>query len=233
MLKIDHLYVKYPSSDRYALKDLSFELADGEHAALLGANGAGKSTLLLSVTGIVRKEQGEINVGGTVLSDKTLPEIRRKAGLVFQNPDNQLFMPTVSQDIAFGPRNYGIPEEEIRSRTDALLSMLGMEELKERMIHTLSGGEKRLAALAGILILEPSLLLLDEPTSFLDNDASSRLSACIRDLKQSILITTHDLAFASECCTRFLFLEKGELKWSCGKAGLHDHLPPGWLRTPF
>ncbi|MCI2057133.1 MAG: energy-coupling factor ABC transporter ATP-binding protein [Oscillibacter sp.] len=212
MLCVEHLSVKYnPAEEHYALRDVSLSVQDGERVALLGANGAGKSTLLLALVGILPPAEGTIQVDGLTLDKAHLPEIRQKIGFVFQNPDDQLFMPTVFQDIAFGPRNYGVPEAEITQRTNEILEILGISALKDRMVHKLSGGEKRLAALAGVLVMQPTLLLLDEPTSFLDFQAAKRLSDCLRALKQSCLITTHDLPFAKSLCDRFLFLDHGEL----------------------
>ncbi len=225
MLCVDHLFVTYhPTEERCALRDVSFSMQPGERVALLGANGAGKSTLLLSLVGILPAARGRIQVDGLSVEPAHLPEIRQKVGVVFQNPDDQLFMPTVFQDIAFGPRNYGIPEAEIALRTEEILAMLGISDLKERMVHKLSGGEKRLVALAGVLVMQPSLLLLDEPTSFLDEAATRRLSNCLLSLRQSFLVTTHDLPFAREVCDRFLFLEHGALRWSCPRQELDERL---------
>lgn len=212
MLKVNHLSVRYePGDHRRALEDVTFSVADGERVALLGPNGAGKSTLLATLVGILTPEEGGAEADGIPAVRENLREIRRHLGLVFQNPDDQLFMPSVYQDAAFGPRNYGLPEEEISARVDGVLKELGISELRNRMVHKLSGGEKRLAALAGVLVMEPSVLLLDEPTSFLDLEAVSRLTDCLSGLKQSLLITTHDLPFAAGLCTRFLFLDHGKL----------------------
>lgn len=225
MLSVQHLSVKYnPAEEHCALRDVSFSIQDGERVALLGANGAGKSTLLLTLVGILPAAEGTVQVDELQLDRTNLPQIRQKIGVVFQNPDDQLFMPTVFQDIAFGPRNYGVPEAEITQRADEILDALGISALKNRMVHKLSGGEKRLAALAGVLIMRPSLLLLDEPTSFLDLNAAKRLSGCLRNLKQSCLITTHDLFFVENLCDRFLFLDRGELRWSCQRQELAGYL---------
>ncbi|MDD3228889.1 MAG: ABC transporter ATP-binding protein [Oscillospiraceae bacterium] len=230
MLSVQHLSVKYnPAKEPRALRDVSFSIQDGERVALLGANGAGKSTLLLSLVGILPAAEGTVQVDELQLDRTNLPQIRQKIGVVFQNPDDQLFMPTVFQDIAFGPRNYGVPEAEITQRADEILDALGISALKNRMVHKLSGGEKRLAALAGVLVMRPSLLLLDEPTSFLDLNAAKRLAECLRNLKQSCLITTHDLLFVKDLCDRFLFLDRGELRWNCQRQELAGYLADeGW-----
>ncbi len=230
MLSVQHLSVKYnPAEEPCALRDVSFSIQDGERVALLGANGAGKSTLLLSLVGILPAAEGTVQVDELQLDRTNLPQIRQKIGVVFQNPDDQLFMPTVFQDIAFGPRNYGVSEVEIAQRADEILDALGISALKNRMVHKLSGGEKRLAALAGVLVMRPSLLLLDEPTSFLDLNAAKRLAECLRNLKQSCLITTHDLLFVEDLCDRFLFLDQGELRWNCQHQELDVYLADeGW-----
>lgn len=212
MLQVNHLSVRYdPGDRRRALEDVTFSVADGERVALLGPNGAGKSTLLLTLVGILMPEEGGAEVDNLSVTPENLREIRKHLGLVFQNPDDQLFMPSVYQDAAFGPRNYGLPEEEISARVDSVLARLGITGLRNRMVHKLSGGEKRLVALAGVLVMDPSILLLDEPTSFLDLDAASRLTDCLTGLRQSLLITTHDLPFVAKVCSRFLFLNHGKL----------------------
>lgn len=239
MLQVDHLSVRYdPGDRRRALEDVTFSVADGQRVALLGPNGAGKSTLLLTLVGILTPEAGGAAVDGLPVTPENLREIRRHLGLVFQNPDDQLFMPSVYQDAAFGPRNYGLPEEEVSARVDGVLAELGISDLRSRMVHKLSGGEKRLAALAGVLVMEPSVLLLDEPTSFLDLEAVSRLTECLAGLKQSLLITTHDLPFAAGLCTRFLFLNRGKLLGDYTRRELAEHpalldalgYPREWMR---
>ena len=146
---------------------------------------------------------------GTVLDKRTLNEVRRRVGMVFQNPDDQLFMPMVRDDIAFGPRNYGLDEDTVQKRTDEVLCQLGITRLKDRSSLKMSGGEKRMAAVATVLALEPSALLLDEPTAFLDPRARRHLIHILETLGQSKLIATHDLPFAEELCTRAIMLKQG------------------------
>jgi len=221
MLTAEHLTVKYaPSDARCALEDVSFTLGDHERTALLGPNGAGKSTLLLALVGILPALSGSVRADGVTLDKTTLAQLRQRLGLVFQNPDDQLFMPTVFQDVAFGPRNYGMGEAETAQAVDGALASLGISHLRDRMIHKLSGGEKRLTALAGVLAMHPSVLLLDEPTSFLDPAASRRLQTCLASLEQGMLITTHDLPFAMDLCERFLFLSRGRLVRDCTRREL-------------
>ena len=211
MLKVTNLSVKYNPSDEYALKDVEYTVQSGERIAVIGANGAGKSTLLLALTGILAHDSGEIAIGGVIMEKKTLREIRKKAGMIFQNPDDQLFMPTVYEDISFGPRNYDSPEHEIETKMDEVLSRLNISHLKWRLSNKLSGGEKRLAALASVLIMEPALLLMDEPTSFLDPKARRRLIRFLDTLPQTMIIATHDLDLALDLCQRTILLKEGQI----------------------
>lgn len=213
VIHTERLTVRYNPGDQVpALGGIGFSVSPGERVAVIGANGAGKSTLLLALIGILKPEAGEIVLGGIRVEKKTLGDLRRMTGLVQQNPDNQLFMPTVYEDVAFGPRNYGYPGEEIEARTDAVLARLGIAHLKRRMSHRLSGGEKRLAALAGILVMEPAVLLLDEPSSFLDPRSRRRLIETLGTLPQTMLIATHDLDLALDLCPRIMLLKEGRLR---------------------
>lgn len=206
------LCARYPGSgEGHVLEEVSFALKDGERAALIGANGAGKSTLLLTLLGILELHSGSVDVDGERLDKTRLPLIRRKLGLLFQNPDDQLFMPTVREDVSFGPRNYGRPAAEADSAALAILERLEIAHLKDRMPHKLSGGEKRLAALASVLVLEPRLLLMDEPSAFLDPRARRRLIAVLDTLPQAFIIATHDLDLALRLCPRCLLLSHGRL----------------------
>ena len=212
MLKVSGVSVKYQVTDeRCAVSDIGFSLKAGERVALIGANGAGKSTLLLALCGIIEPQSGEISICGTVMEKKTLNDLRKKTGMVFQNPDDQLFMPSVYADITFGPRNYGVPEETIKEKAHIVMRQLGISHLKERLSHKLSSGEKRLAVLAGILIMEPSILLMDEPSSFLDPKARRRLIGILDELPETMLIATHDLDFALDLCSRAVLLKEGRI----------------------
>jgi cobalt/nickel transport system ATP-binding protein len=225
LLDVSGLSVLYPGSNEgHVLHDVTFTIEEGERVALIGANGAGKSTLLLSLPGILEASEGGIVVDGSVLNKKNLPRIRQKLGLLFQDPDDQLFMPTVYEDVIFGPYNYAaggasgkgaLPtseKEKIDAAAAAILEKLEILHLKDRMPHKLSGGEKRLAALAGILIMEPGLLLMDEPSAFLDPRARRRLIAILKTLPQACLIATHDLDMAMALCPRCLVLAGGHLR---------------------
>lgn len=209
MLNIEHWNVNYPDGTK-AVRDLSFHAGPGEHLALVGANGAGKSTLILSIAGILPGE-GLVEAGGIRLSKKTVNEIRARAGVVFQNPDDQLFLPTIFDDIAFGPRNQGLAEDAVRRRVEDRLRLLQIEKLRDKSAMKLSGGEKRLAALATVLAMKPDIILLDEPTAFLDPRARRNLIRILKKLPHTLLIATHDLAFAAEVCPRSIILKEGQL----------------------
>jgi cobalt/nickel transport system ATP-binding protein len=203
----------------FALKDVSFTVNNGERIALIGANGAGKSTLLLSLVGVLTPVSGEIRfcedathaliLSGNSHSKETLRRVRRKIGMVFQNPDDQLFMPSVKDDIEFGLRNAQASEDEIEAKTAAVLASLGIAHLKDRMSHRLSDGEKRLAGLAGVLAMEPSMLLLDEPFTFLDPKAHRNLTGILSRLPHAMMLATHDLDLAGELCDRAIILKDG------------------------
>ncbi|GHV40145.1 putative ABC transporter ATP-binding protein [Spirochaetia bacterium] len=213
MIEVKHLTVKYNVKEaQAALDDISFTVESGERIALIGANGAGKSTLLLALIGILPPSSGDLCVDGIPVKKDTLREIRRRMGLVFQNPDDQLFMPTVEDDIAFGQRNYGLDEETIQKRTAAVLESLDISRLEHRLAHHLSGGEKRLAALAGVLVMEPAILLLDEPGSFLDPRSRRNLISILSGLSQTMMIATHDFDLAQKLCSRVILLAAGRIR---------------------
>ena len=210
MLKIKNLCVEFPDGTA-ALKNVSVNVNEEKCIGILGANGAGKSTLLSSVLGLLPPKSGEILADGTLLSKKTLAEIRRKVGMVFQNPDDQLFMPSVYKDLLFGPENYGEDTETAKEAADELLSRLGISELKDRLTHRLSWGEKRKVAIACVLMLKPKIILLDEPTSFLDPKSCNNLKKILSELDCTKIIATHDLETAKEICDRVIILKRGEI----------------------
>ena len=199
MIKIEHLSVIHPDGTK-AIRDLSCQIGRGESVALVGANGAGKTSLLLSLVGILKAAEGAIEVDGSPLGRTTLNEIRRRVGFVFQNPDDQLFMPELGEDIAFGPRNFGWSEEAVKARVDEVLKLLHIEHLRRRSPLRMSGGEKRTAAIATVLAMDPSLLLFDEPSAFLDPKSRRNLINLLGSLPQTKLIATHDLPLAAEVC---------------------------------
>ena len=208
-IQVEHLSFSYPNGNP-ALTDISLILQSGERAALVGANGAGKSTLLLHLNGIYRG-QGEIKIAGLELKPKTLPQIRAKVGLVFQNPDDQLFSNSVYEDVAFGPLYQGLPGEVIRERVGAALAAVQMEGFAERSPYHLSSGEKKRIAIATVLAMEPQILVFDEPTAGLDPRARRELIALLRTLPQTLLVATHDLALVQDLLPRTILMEKGQI----------------------
>ena len=195
---------------RPALDGVSFRVAAGEAVGLIGANGAGKSTLMKALLGLV-EARGEVLVDGVRVGKRTLPEIRRKLGCVLQDADDQMFMPTVLEDMIFGPMNYGLSRDEAEARADAALERLDLAALKHRHNHRLSGGEKRMAAIATILAMEPEAVMMDEPTSNLDPRNRRRVIEIVRGLRQARLIATHDLDMVLDTCDRVLLLSGGRL----------------------
>ena len=192
------------------IRDLSFRVEDGQSVGLIGANGAGKSTVMKLLLGLLAGE-GKILVDGLEVRKDNLFQIRRKLGFVLQNSDNQMFMPTVYEDMIFAPLNYGLSRPEAEARVDRALQLLGLEELKHRHNHKLSGGEKRMAAIATILAMEPEAILMDEPTSALDPYNRRIVINIIRGLSQTKIITSHDLDMILDTCDRVILLSHGEL----------------------
>jgi len=209
MLSINHLSIQYPDGTK-AVDDISFHIAKGKKVALVGENGAGKTTLMLAIAGVINST-GSINVDGIELQKNTIEEVRKKVGMVFQNPDDQLFMPTIYDDIAFGPRNLGEDEETIRYRVEDRLKLLNIEHLRDKTALHLSGGEKRMAALATVLAMKPEMMLLDEPTAFLDPKARRKLIEILQKLPHTMLISTHDFLFAEAICDEVIVVKSGKL----------------------
>ena len=195
---------------RPVLQNLSFRLEKGEAMGLIGANGAGKSTVMRLLLGLLQGE-GTILVDGVEVKRETLGEIRRKLGFVLQDSDDQMFMPTVFEDMIFAPLNYGLSLAEAEKRVDAVLARLHLEDLKHRYNHKLSGGEKRMAAIATILAMEPEAVLMDEPTAALDPYNRRIVIRTIRELEQTKLITSHDLDMILDTCDRVILLSEGKL----------------------
>ncbi|MBP5743621.1 MAG: ABC transporter ATP-binding protein [Oscillospiraceae bacterium] len=209
MIEFQHVSFAYEKNIP-VLKDLSFRIETGEAVGLIGANGAGKSTVMKLLLGLLEGE-GKILVDGTEVRRETLPEIRRKLGFVLQNSDNQMFMPTVYEDMMFAPLNYKLSREEAEARVDAVLKRLHLEDLKHRYNHRISGGEKRMAAIATILAMEPEVILMDEPTSALDPYNRRIVINTIRELEQTKLITSHDLDMILDTCSRVILLSDGRI----------------------
>ena len=209
MIEFQNVSFSYEKG-RPVLNDLSFRIGDGESVGLIGANGAGKSTVMKVLLGLLPCE-GKVLVDGVEVGRGTLYEVRRKLGFVLQNSDHQMFMPTVYEDMIFGPLNYGASREEAEARADAALERLGIPELKHRHNHKLSGGEKRMAAIATILAMEPEAILMDEPTAALDPYNRRLVIRIIRSLAQTKLITSHDLDMIRDTCSRVILLSGGTI----------------------
>lgn len=191
---------------------MSFGICRGESVGIIGSNGAGKSTLLLHLNGVLRATAGEVRVNDAAISAGTLAEVRRTVGLVFQDPDDQLFMPTVFDDVAFGPTNMGLPLADVRSRVEAALATVGSSHLAGRPPYRLSGGEKRAVAIAGVLAMSPSILVMDEPSDCLDPAARRRLINLLMGLDLTKIIATHDLDLVEDVCSRVLVMHHGRLE---------------------
>jgi cobalt/nickel transport system ATP-binding protein len=210
MLDISDITVVYPDGTK-ALGKFSLRADAGESVALVGANGAGKTTLMLAIMGILPLAEGRIEVDGIRLEKKNLGEIRTRVNLIFQNPDDQLFMATIYDDVAFGLRNYGLPEETVGKKVEQTLLELGITRLRGRSSLKLSEGAKRLAAIATVLSMRPSVLLFDEPTAFLDLKARRNLIHLLNNMNYTKIIASHDLQFLEEVCTQAVLIKDGSV----------------------
>lgn len=209
-LRFDDVHYRYPNGYE-ALCGVSFRITHGEKVALVGANGAGKSTLLLHTNGLMMPSQGGVVLGGIALTRRTLPLVRQSVGLVFQDSDNQLFMPTVEEDVAFGPSNMRLEPEEIRRRVTEALDAVGALDLRGESPFRLSGGQKKRVAIATVLAMEPSVLVMDEPTSNLDPRARRQIIDLIRRFSHTTLIATHDMEMVLDLCDRTIVMKEGRI----------------------
>jgi len=203
------LRYRYPDGTQ-ALNGIDFDLDAGESVALFGANGSGKTTFVLHLNGLLRGE-GTVEICGLPVSDETLEQIRSKVGVVFQDSDEQLFMPTVLEDVAFGPLNLGLTPSNALARARAVLDRVGMGHALDRAPYHLSAGEKKRVAIAGVLAMDPEILVLDEPTTFLDPPARRDLLALLRSLPQAKVLVTHDANLARALATRAVFFDRGRI----------------------
>lgn len=210
-IEVKDLSFQYPDGHP-ALHNVSLEIAPNERVALVGPNGGGKSTLLLHLNGVLRSLSGEIWIGGLPLTDENLGPIRAAVGLVFQNPDDQLFSPRVHQDVAFGPLHMGFDPAEVALRVDKALAAVGMTDYADRVSYHLSVGEKRRIAIATVLSMDPQILVLDEPSAGLDPRARRNLIGLLNSLDhQTMLISSHDMRLVAELCTRTIVLDTGQV----------------------
>ena len=194
-----------------ALRGVSFQMCEGDKVALVGPNGAGKSTLMLHFNGILSSRRGEVTVGGMRLTRDNLPAIRAMVGLVFQNPDDQLFSPTVFEDVAFGPLHMGLPMHEVEARVEAALEAVKMSGFRDRLSHHLSVGEKKRIAIATVLSMDPQILVLDEPSAGLDPRARRTLINLLRELPITMLVSTHDMRLVQELFPRTIVMDEGQI----------------------
>jgi cobalt/nickel transport system ATP-binding protein len=211
IVEAKNLKFTYPDTT-HALLDISFHISHGESVAIVGANGAGKSTLLLHLNGYLTPTSGQVRIGDYPLTKETLQEVRRTVGMVFQDPDDQLFMSTVYDDVAFGPLNLGLPAAEVDSRVRKALETVGVLALKDRPPYRLSSGQKRRVAIATVLSMSPDILVMDEPTSGLDPRSRRRLIEMLQTFKHSKIIATHDLDMVLDLCERTIILNEGKIQ---------------------
>lgn len=237
MIKIEDLRFCYRAG-RYVLDGVSLSVARGESVGIIGANGVGKSTFLKILTGLLPEYEGQIRIAGISLERKNYGEIRRRLGYVFQDSDSQLFMNTVEEDVAFGPMNYGFSGAEVKEAVRAALEKTHIEKLAKRHVYRLSGGEKKLAAIAGILALQQDegVILMDEPSASLDPANRENLIQVIKELKGTKLLASHDLDFIYDTCERTVLLSDGKIAYDgATKEILRDRelLENNGLRLPL
>jgi cobalt/nickel transport system ATP-binding protein len=210
IVEVRNLFYTYPDGTE-ALKGVSFRVEHGGAVALVGANGAGKSTLLLHLNGYLPATRGEVRIGDSPLTRETAVFARRSVGMVFQDPDDQLFMPTVGEDVAFGPLNAGLPPDQVELRVATALERVGMAHVRDRPPYRLSAGEKRAVAIATVLAMTPDILVMDEPSSNLDPRSRRGLIELLRSFEHTKILATHDLEMVVEVCDRVIVLDGGRV----------------------
>jgi cobalt/nickel transport system ATP-binding protein len=210
IVDVADLHYTYPDGTE-ALTGVRFRITHGEAVAVVGANGAGKSTLLLHLNGYLTPQRGTVRIGDFPLTKQTLQDVRKTVGMVFQDPDDQLFMPTVGEDVGFGPLNLGLPADEVESRVIEALDRVGALGLRSRPPYRLSGGEKRAVAIATVLAMSPDILVMDEPSSNLDPAARRRLIELLKTFRHTKIIATHDLDLVLDLCTRTIVFSHGTI----------------------
>lgn len=209
-LELKNIFFSYPDGNK-VLTNVSFKVFKGQSVGIIGANGAGKSTLLMLLMGVYFADRGEIWVEDLKITKDSLPFIRQKLGMVFQNSDDQLFMTSVFEDVAFGPRNFKLDENEVKKRVETALEIVGIKNLSNKAPYKLSGGEKKSVAIASVLSMQPQMLIMDEPTSELDPKARRRIIDLLNNFEHTKIITSHDLDMVLETCDRVLIIKDGEI----------------------
>lgn len=220
-MRFDDVCFSYPGGGKEVLSHVSFAIGRGERVALVGLNGSGKSTLLLHTDGLLTPTSGRVEIDGRPVAGKDVPYARRAVGMVFQNSDDQLFMPTVESDVAFGPRNMGLDDAEVERRVSDALRLTGCTALRGRAPFHLSGGQKRMVSIATVLSMQPRILVFDEPTSGLDFAARAQFISIIDRLSHTLLMSTHDMELVTRLCTRAIVLDHGHITYD----GPVDTLP--------
>jgi len=210
LVLFENVSFRYPDGTG-ALKAVSFRITHGESVGIVGANGAGKSTLLLHMNAYLLPQSGEVTIGDLRLDKRSRPEIRKKVGMVFQNPDDQLFMPTVYDDVAFGPLNLGIAPDAVSTRVETALKTVGCYGLKDKPPHHLSGGQKSSVAIASVIAMEPDILVMDEPAANLDPKSRRALITLLNTFRHSKIIASHDLDLILDVCKRCIVIRQGEV----------------------
>ena len=208
IVEFKNVSYRYPDGTE-ALKDLSFRITHGESVGIIGANGAGKSTLLLQMNGCLMPTSGTVIIGDLPLTRKTKRDIRRRVGFIFQNPDDQLFMPTVYDDVAFGPLNLGLDEPAVRARVQKALSLVNGLELRDKPPHHLSGGQKSTVAIAAVMAMDPDILAMDEPAASLDPKSRRSLITMLKTFEHSKILASHDLDLILDVCQRCIVIREG------------------------
>lgn len=222
MLKLEKISYAYPQASKPILQNLFFEVTE-KRCGIIGPNGCGKTTLFHLLVGLIKPDQGHLFLNDKAVESKEdLRELRKQVGFLFQSSDDQLFSPTVIEDVAFGPLNLGLSREEALQRAEETLVKLGLAGFENRVTHKLSGGEKKLVALATILSMRPRLLLLDEPTNNLDPETTSRLIDILQDLDQHLIIISHDWDFLSHTTSVLFKIEHGHIH-RCEEDHIHSH----------
>ena len=211
ILKIEHLSFTYEDDKNQVLNDINLTAHDGESIGIIGANGIGKSTLMKILVGLYLNYEGNLEVAGHKVDKKNLNHVREHIGFVFQDSDSQLFLSTVEDDVAFGPQNYGLSEEEVEKRVTMALEKVHISELRNKHTYRLSGGEKKLASIATILAMEPDIIIMDEPSIALDPRNRKNLIKILNEIDSLKLITSHDLDFIMDTCERTVLLDEGRI----------------------
>jgi cobalt/nickel transport system ATP-binding protein len=209
-VELEHVHFRYPDGFE-ALSGVDLRIAAGEKVALVGPNGAGKSTLMLQLNGTLRPEHGSVRVAGMAVGKDTIRRVRSEVGLVFQDPDDQLFSPTVFDDVAFGPLHMGLPADEVHRRVERALAAVGMAAFAHRVPHRMSLGQRKRVALATVLSMDPSILVFDEPSAGLDPRGRRELIGLLRSLDQTLLVSTHDMRLVAEVFPRTVIVDGGTI----------------------